>query len=1159
MRKLVVALVAVAAISSILYFVWSTRQDAAPPAVADNSASAAPTQDKVAKPIAKLESAAQPTEDRSTVDEVQAGADALDPAKARHLRGRVAIPSGTPNDEELEVFALSHDAGRAELCSIADPRDDHPITALVARTKADAQGAFELLLPEKLTEVHVFAFGRYASSRAALSVDLKNAALEPRIETELGTWLRGSIAIPSDGESDRDSLVGLELRLEGDDMSAFNRGMRGPDSPDARSTTSKDGKSFELRSLFGAQNSHLFARPEGKLPAPPKFAAAKSERFDLAPGSQRAVTITLTRGATLVGIVVDENGAPVEGAKLAVTFDARIMGLGGTTSREGLTRADGTFELAAVRAGKSKLGVKKRDYLDENFDVELAEGERREGQRYVLTHGASVAGTVLWPDKTPAAGANVSVGIDRSQLTGMNVMSAMRGADGKTTAGVDGTFVVRGLGTGPFVVRADSPPRGSSASDTDSKLFWRATKAGVAPNAKDIELVIAAPEGIAGRVVDEKNAPVQKFAITVREKTRSMIPGFGGEEQHEQFDDADGRFLFQGLQHGEFELVARAEGFGEPEPSTIIVPQPAGADPLSITLQHVATVSGTVLDWSGAPAKGASVAQSFGMGDLARMMRPDHREPKADVDEQGHYVLENLTPGKLDLVAKSETAAASEPVALELAPGETRTGVDLKLRQGGRLTGEVFAADGKPAIGARVMAQMPMSPTSQHFSETDAKGHFEIEHLEAGSWQAIYMPWMSRDAEAPSGNDMSKVIADMKMTMADIKDGEETHVVLGAPPANPVRIHGRIAAAGVPVTGVALNFVADGMKNMSGLKFVSTDAQGRYDAKLDAAGRYLATVQKIGSVGAQQSYELSIKVPEVEDFTFDVDLPLGAISGRVYDSDDKPASKTRVSLTPTGAVPTGMLLGGRYSEMTTDENGNFVLEWLKPGDYSVAAGGAMFGGLLGDTNPLGREMKLLTVHENERIDHYDFHLKASGTIKGLVKDKSGNPIASAGIFVRDSENRLVERLSLSQTDATGHFTYAGLAEGAYSVSARTANEASSASVATVVGVHAGKTAEVQLSLEGATTLIISTVDDKDVEVDADVLVTDEAGRQVNGIWTLPELMNVFTSGGFNSKEQRVGPLGAGKYKVVATTTDGRSASKSVTLSGQAERHLKLKL
>jgi hypothetical protein len=57
---------------------------------------------------------------------------------------------------------------------------------------------------------------------------------------------------------------------------------------------------------------------------------------------------------------------------------------------------------------------------------------------------------------------------------------------------------------------------------------------------------------------------------------------------------------------------------------------------------------------------------------------------------------------------------------------------------------------------------------------------------------------------------------------------------------------------------------------------------------------------------------------------------------------------------------------------------------------------------------------------------------------------------------------------------------------------------------------------------------------------------------------LAEIMKMFSEGNFNPNQQRVGPLPPGKYTVRATIADGKSLTKPVTLSGQAERTLSIR-
>jgi len=131
-----------------------------------------------------------------------------------------------------------------------------------------------------------------------------------------------------------------------------------------------------------------------------------------------------------------------------------------------------------------------------------------------------------------------------------------------------------------------------------------------------------------------------------------------------------------------------------------------------------------------------------------------------------------------------------------------------------------------------------------------------------------------------------------------------------------------------------------------------------------------------------------------------------------------------------------------------------------------------------------------------------------------------------------------------------------LSEGDYSVSAHTKDMASAESHA--LHVSKSEKTEVELQLLPSTMLLISLVDQNDKPAKASILVLDSGGRQVNGMLAMTDMMNAMQNG-FSALETRVGPLPPGSYKVTAVAEDGTSTTKPVSLSGQPERWLKLKL
>src|SRR5207247_2428457 len=119
----------------------------------------------------------------------------------------------------------------------------------------------------------------------------------------------------------------------------------------------------------------------------------------------------------------------------------------------------------------------------------------------------------------------------------------------------------------PFVVEARALPPGAGAPEGRAKerAMHRARAEGVKPGTSGLELVLRAPEGVAGRVVDEAGAPVAKFELQAKRQGKGMLGSLGQEETRDEYEDPQGRFLFTGLVEGTWRIYAVADGFGLPD------------------------------------------------------------------------------------------------------------------------------------------------------------------------------------------------------------------------------------------------------------------------------------------------------------------------------------------------------------------------------------------------------------------------------------------------------------------------------------------------------------------------------------------------------------------------------------------------------------------
>jgi hypothetical protein len=214
-------------------------------------------------------------------------------------------------------------------------------------------------------------------------------------------------------------------------------------------------------------------------------------------------------------------------------------------------------------------------------------------------------------------------------------------------------------------------------------------------------------------------------------------------------------------------------------------------------------------------------------------------------------------------------------------------------------------------------------------------------------------------------------------------------------------------------------------------------------------------------------------------------------------------------------------------------------------------------GMFGEENAFGREMRSgLKLSEGEWMKDVDFRLKQSGALEVIVVDAEGRPAAEAAVFVRSADGRLVDGFSMVTTKADGKARYPGLGPGTYTVSARKELLASADSPR--AKVEEGGSAEVKVALQPGTMLIVTTVGAEAAPVRASVEVVDQDGREVGGMISLAEVMELLGEGGISSTEHKIGPLPQGEYKVKATSSEGKTISKPVSLKGQAERKLTIR-
>lgn len=1102
------------------------------------------------------------------------------PDDGRVLEGEVRAPSECVVDTQVEVFALARPSDLDTLMNAVLPRrgdersgPDVDARLVVARTKLDASGRFRLTLPRDARKAHVILSGRSWYLPETITFELGEPQAFAALQAECGGWIAGRIDVPPEAGSV--AALDGEITQLSPSLTSLGGGpgrMAAAFRRTERRALVKDGV-FELTALDPTLSYRLDFTTQA-------FADASIEVAEVARGRATPLDLHLELGGSVVGRVLAADGSPIAGATVEANLARGPFGLAERIVRQATTSAAGTYELLAVAPGSVQVSARaKGGAASEARQVDVTDRVRVTGIDLQLGSGEAIAGIVRWPDGTPAVGAEVRASAVGGQAFGPGAFRAQRrGEEPRGVADASGRFVVNGLAAGEYTVSVEAlkPEDLAKLDPKDAegrrRSAWRARANGVKSGTSDSILTLGAPLVVRGVVKQPDGSPVTAFRVQSssadaggRRGGGGMNFAFGGQQrQNQDVSDERGEFTFTFVREGSYKLTISADGFVTSEPIEVTVPVAADLEPLAIVLARGAVVRGTVRSPLGTPVANATVAPASATpGPFAFAPGGAGAETiKARTDAQGRFTLSELRAGRLVLSAESNAWAKSDELSLDLAAGEIVPDAVLLLRTGGTITGESYE-DGRPTPGRNVTA-MDLRTFESHNARTDAAGRFRIEHVPAGAWRVTALP-SAGDVEAmgraPRGGGdggMGAMFSRMKSVNADVVDGAETHVVLGAPPEAPVAVRGKVTQGGEGVAGLRLAFLGQGDSFGPGMKSAQTAADGTYAIQLDRPGDYSITAQTGGRGASLVEFVETVRaLPEV---VIDLALPDARLSGRVRTPEGEPASGVRVSVFPAALGVGGSMMGGGFSEVMTDENGEFDVKSLRAGTYSLTIGGTGVGGFRGfgsaaDPRYARKTVEDVQLAESEWRKGYDVRLEPALGVDVEVVDERGGPIGGATVFARDEAGRAVDRMSASRTDSNGKARYTGLAQAAYTFSARKDGLASGETPK--VDVRPSGTQTIKIVLAAGTNLLVTTVDANDAPLRARVRVVDEAGRDVAGLMSAQDLLERATRGGPGGNEQKIGPLAPGTYKVTATTTDGKSVEKAVTLTGEPERRVTL--
>src|SRR6185437_4053875 len=310
-------------------------------------------------------------------------------------------------------------------------------------------------------------------------------------------------------------------------------------------------------------------------------------------------------------------------------------------------------------------------------------------------------------------------------------------------ASVDGTFKIPDMKPGVYQIRFESPT-------IESKTLEDVKVPGELPT---VELKVITIPHFRGTVSDAATGkPITSFKVRLH-KVSSIGngPNYVPNREWSAIESADGKFDLEVTGPGIYKADVAAANYAQAVSADARIESGTGAAPLDIKLTAGGTLSGVVVDPSGAPVAGAKVIPLS----TTRIDSPTG-EPlfggdmgSALTDAQGRFALQHLGAGEESIKVTSDRFAPQVANGFTISEGQTADAGTVKLLAGGVVEGTVYDEHGKTAAGVEVRFQENYGYFEEEgrkasllgIATTDASGHYRIERLpqktiyvEPGDW-----------------------------------------------------------------------------------------------------------------------------------------------------------------------------------------------------------------------------------------------------------------------------------------------------------------------------------------------------------------------------------------------------------------------------------------
>jgi len=510
------------------------------------------------------------------------------------------------------VLAAGTPPAPAEECTVSLQRDDG--RRYGDSTEADGAVAFEAVQPGTygvtISCTHHVARARYDKLVVA------GAPVEARWEVDAGLTLRGKVI---DERGAPIAFANVTARVVGGD----------PRAPDAAgwASTDKDG-TFEVTPLR-AGTVEVDARSDRHV--------HELEPTKLEMTRDAEVTLRLSSGGTIAGVVVDQDGDPVSGVQVWTSGERWGNSVRG--------HDDGSFLVEGLAAGAYRVeasrgwddGLRKPGSTDDDLQgerVRVAAGETAHVRLVVESAKGTIRGRVVDPAGRPVSDAYVKAERE-TDAAGAQKGRGLRQArwgweDRPAITDVDGGFSLSKLSPGTYTVLAYR--KGGS----------EASAQGVAIGA-EVTLTIK-PTAVLEGTLDSGGEPPREFTIELADPAT-------GVDRTESFFLRGNAWAIRDLPAGTYDVTATAPA-GSGALEDVALRDGEHKAGLVVSLRKKVQIRGRVVDGdTGAPVAGmrvfASSIEGAGGGFSFRGGGGDERVS----DAGGRFEVDGVTQGRVRLTA----------------------------------------------------------------------------------------------------------------------------------------------------------------------------------------------------------------------------------------------------------------------------------------------------------------------------------------------------------------------------------------------------------------------------------------------------------------------------------------------------------------------------